>query len=172
MIQNIIFDFGGVILKHEASLMEDIISEIFSIPKVQALDIWKKAKPKVMVGKVSSREFLKETEKVLQSGKSLDELLSLWRKFYQMEAEEVDWKLLEFIESLKERYKVYLLTDTIDTNDEYNLERGIYSKFTRVFRSNIEGFTKHTDQAFLNLLTKIEAKAEECLFIDDLEDNI
>lgn len=172
MIKNIIFDFGGVILKHKSTLMEDKISQIFSIPTEQAAKIWKKERPALLIGKISSKQFLEKLKNELHSDKSLYEILSLWKSLYESWTKDVDWELLNFIEVLKNRYGVYLFTDTIDTHDEYNSTRGIYDKFTKVFRSHIEGVSKLGDDAFINVLSKINAKPEECVFIDDLEVNV
>lgn len=172
MIKNIIFDFGGVILKHKASIMEEVLAEIFSIPVKEAEEIWRKERLLVMSGKISSKQFLNKIKNELHSNKPLGEILDQWREFYQLHAHDVDWKLLEFIGKLKDKYPVYLFTDTIDTNDEYNKSRGIYDNFTRVFKSNEEGFTKHTDKAFLNVLNKIGTEAQECVFVDDFEANV
>ncbi len=173
MIKNIIFDLGGVIIKHKSTIMEEMISQIFSIPLEQADAIWKKEKPLIMSGKTSSYEFLNRLKTELHSDKPINDILSQWRTLYINHAEDVDWELLKFINRLKKSYKVYLFTDTIDTNDEYNASRGIYDRFTRVFKSNKEELTKHDgDRAFVNVLNKIDAKPEECIFIDDLGVNI
>lgn len=172
MIKNVIFDFGGVILKHRSTIMEEMVAQIFSIPIKQAQEIWKKEKPLMMTGKKSSKEFLQELKVKLRSDLPEEEILKLWKDLYIGYAEDVDLELLKFIERLKNNYRVYLFTDTIDTNDEYNSSRGIYDKFTRVFKSNEEGFTKLTDDAFVNVLKKINANPGECVFIDDLEVNI
>lgn len=172
MIKNIIFDFGGVILKHKATLMEDKISEVFSIPSKQALEIWKKYKTHLMTGKVSSKQFLTQLKNELNSDKSLPEILKEWRDIYAREAKDINWELLNFIKTLKKTYRVYLFTDTIDIHDEYNATRGIYDKFTQVFKSHKEGLTKLSDDAFINVLKKIDASPEECIFIDDVEVNV
>lgn len=172
MIKNIIFDFGGVILKHKSTLMEDKISEIFFIPSEKALEIWKKWKPKLMTGHVSSEQFLTELKNELNSDKPLSEIIKEWNDIYEREAKDVNFELLDLIEKLKKKFKVYLFTDTIDTHDEYNAKRDIYDKFTWVFKSHTEGLTKLNDDAFLNVLNKINAKPEECIFIDDLEVNV
>lgn len=184
MIRNIIFDFpsfeensptvyfGGVILKHKSTLMEGKIAEVFSISPTQALEIWKIWKPKLMTGQISSEKFLKLLKIELNSNKPFPQILKEWDDIYTREAKDVDWKLLGFIEELKSKFGVYLFTDTIDTHDQYNPQRGIYEKFTRVFKSHEEGFTKINDDAFLNVLKKIDAKPEECIFIDDLEINV
>lgn len=172
MIKYIIFDFGGVILKHKSTLMEDKISEIFSIPTEQALKIWREVKPNALVGKISSEQFLARFKDELRSDKTLPEILKEWRDIYVREAKKVDWELLQLIEKLRNNYQVFLFTDTIDTHDEYNSTRGIYDKFTRVFKSHKEGLSKLNDDAFTNVLNKISAQTDECIFIDDLEVNV
>lgn len=152
--------------------MEDKISQIFSISTEEAAEIWKKERPALLIGKISSKHFLEKLKKELHSDKSLYEILSLWKSLYESWTKDVDWELLNFVGELKNRYRVYLFTDTIDTHDKYNSTRGIYDKFTKVFRSHIEGVSKLGDDAFINVLDKINAKPEECVFIDDLEVNI
>lgn len=172
MIKNIIFDFGGVVLKHKSTLIEEKIAEIFSIPTKQALEMWLKVKPAAFTGKISSEQFLNGFKDKLHSDKPLPQILKEWNDVYIRETKGVDWELLKFIEELKKKYPVYLFTDTIDTHDQYNSTRGIYEKFTKVFKSHEEGFTKLNDNAFLNVLKKINAKPQDCVFIDDLEANI
>ncbi len=167
MIRNIIFDFGGVVLKHKAILVEDTISEIFSIPAGQALEVWKRWKTEFITGKISSEQFLTNLKNELNSDKPIHEILKEWKDIYVREAE-VDLELLGLIGKLKRNYGVYLFTDTNDIHDEYNSTRGIYDRFTKVFKSNKEGLSKLNDDAFLNVLKKIGAKPEECIFIDDL----
>lgn len=159
-------------MKHKSTLLEDKLSEIFSIPSGRAAAIWNKEKGLLLTGKASSEQFLNKLRYELKSDKSLAQLLAEWKELYRKWADEVDWQLLEFVKSLKKRYRVYLFTDTIDTHDEYNSKRSIYDKFTQVFRSNKEGLTKLNDDAFTNVLHKIEALPKECVFIDDLEVNV
>lgn len=172
MIKNIIFDFGGVILKHKSTLLEDKISQIFNISSEQALKVWQKERQSLLIGKISSKQFLDKLRIELNSDKPLSEIVSQWKEIYIKEAKDIDLELLKFIEDLKNNYQVFLLTDTIDTHDEYNSNRGIYDKFNKVFRSHIEGLSKLNDDAFINALNKIDANAEECVFIDDVEVNV
>lgn len=172
MIKAIIFDFGGVILKHKSTLVEDTIAEIFSIPVSDALKLWLSEKELMLTGRLSSEQFLENLRVQLNSDKSPGEILKEWKEIYAREAKEVDQDLLNFAEKLKQKYPVYLFTDTIDIHDEYNSKRGIYEKFTRVFKSTEEGLTKLNDDAYINLLNKINTPANECLLIDDLERNI
>lgn len=166
MIKNIIFDLGGVILKHKKYLTEKILSNIFGFPEEVIIPIWKVYKPRIMKGEINTHSFLNQLKEEFKSSKSLEELISGWKELYKKEAE-INHELLDLVEQLKKNYKVYLFTDIIDVHDEYNRTRNIYDRFHRVLRSFEEKLSKTDINSFKNLLTKLEAKAEECLFIDD-----
>jgi epoxide hydrolase-like predicted phosphatase len=172
MIKNIIFDFGGVILKHKGDIMEQIIAKIFPASLEEASQIWDESKAELITGEKDSKKFLKELKNKYKTRLTSHELFDLWKKLYKKEAEEVDWELLKFIEKLRTKYNVYLFTDTIDVHDRFNSTRNIYESFNRVFKSFEEGTIKTEKEAFVNVLKKIKAKPEECIFIDDFESNV
>lgn len=173
MIKNIIFDFGGVILKHKASITQDIISQIFPGDLAQVMVIFDKYKVDIQTGKKSSRDFLTEAKRVTGIPLSVANLHKKWSDLYKKEAQDVNWDLLELISFLRKSYKVYLFTDTIDVHDEYNNTRGLYEHFDMVFKSYKEGIAKSEGKkTFLHLLSKINANPQDCLYIDDLEKNI
>ncbi|HUW22263.1 MAG TPA: HAD-IA family hydrolase [Candidatus Bathyarchaeia archaeon] len=172
MIKSIIFDFGGVVLRHRKDIMEKIIAKMFSISFEQASEVWKENKAELVTGRMSSGDFLKKMKNRYKTKLTLNELLGMWSALYKKEAEDINWELLSFIEKLKTRYRVYLFTDTIDVHDQFNRTRGIYEKFHGVFKSFEERTIKTERNAFLNVLKKIKARAEECIFIDDLKSNV
>lgn len=172
MIKNIIFDFGGVILKHRSTITEEIIAKIFNIPIEKALQLWLVDKPALVTGRITSQDFLTKLQSNLQSNRSVDELMRLWRDLYKTEAAGVNYELLDLIERLKKNYNVYLFSDTIDVHDEYNCTRNIYEKFHIVFKSFEEHLRKPDPAAFYNILQKTNSKPEESLFIDDLPENV
>lgn len=172
MIKAIIFDLGGVILKHKPTLIGEILSQIFPISEEEGYSIFLQNRVKLLKGELSSRQFLEQLKDKFKVDKSIDELSKLWRDLY-IENAQIDYELLDFIEALKAKYKAYLLTDTIDVHDEFNKGRGIYDKFTQVFKSFEEKMAKADGQVFyIHVLKKIDTKPEECVFIDDLEEQI
>lgn len=172
MIKNIIFDLGGVILKHRADLIGHILSKMFPVSEEYGNSLWIKHRMKLLKGELSSEEFLKKLKDKFEIQLSVTELSQMWRDLY-VENAKVDWKVLEFVEQLKNKYKVYLLTDTIDIHDQYNKTRNIYNKFEKVFKSHQEKLAKAEGKKFFShVLKKINAKSEECVFIDDLEEQV
>lgn len=172
IIKNIIFDFGGVILKHRSTIMEEFVAKMFDLPLNDSQKIWLKYKTRLMTEEMNSREFLQILKSELKSNKTIEELMTMWKELYKKEASGVNYDLLNLVEKLRKNYKVYLFTDTIDIHDEYNRTRGIYEKFDQVFKSFEEKLRKPDPKAYENVLNKIQAKPQECLFIDDLDVNI
>jgi epoxide hydrolase-like predicted phosphatase len=172
MIRNLIFDFGGVILKHEETHNEVTLSKMFSISFEEAESLWAKYKADLLIGKESSRQFISKLKGELNSNLEIEELMRIWRDLYKKEADNVNNELLRLIEVLKKKYKVYLFSDTIEIHDEYNAKRGIYEKFHGVFKSFEEGYKKPDREACVNILEKISASPKECVFIDDLDENV
>jgi len=79
---------------------------------------------------------------------------------------------MDFISDLRKTYKVYILSDTVNVAQDDNLTQTLKSKFDGYFVSYEQGFKKPDKKAFLNILSKINSKPEECIFIDDTEKNI
>lgn len=66
-----------------------------------------------------------------------------------------------------------MLTDQIDVNNgpaQWKVE--IEDIFHSIFRSYVEGYRKPDNEAYRNMLHKINAEAQECIFVDDSEKNI
>src|SRR3989338_2766785 len=171
MIKNIIFDLGGVILTHKKTLIKDILTSIFPAIKDKAFSFYITKKKLLRTGKITSDEFLMSLIKELGSGMDLETLKKIWIRKYKGVAH-IDNKILSLVDTVRKKYKVYLFTDTMEIHDEYNSKRGIYSHFTRVYKSYEEGLIKPDIKAFKNVLQKIRARTHECVFIDDLEENV
>lgn len=173
MIKAIIFDFGGVILKHKPAIIEDILRDLFPNNLEKALLLWKKNKSNLYTGSITTKDFIKELKSNIPTVQTDEELQLKWKELYEKEASVVDQNLIDFIERLRKRYKVYLFTDTIELHDEYNSQRRIYEKFDAVYKSFVEKVAKYNGKAaLLTILKKISVSPEECVFIDDLAINV
>ncbi len=175
MIKHIIFDFGGVILdlggKH-TGIPQDLAS-IFSAPVETIKPIWDKNKSNLLTGKESPKEFLRFLTKELKVSIDIPQALKEWETLNILTRNKIDWKLIQYIESLRKTYQVHMLTDQIDVNNgPAQWKEEIEDKFHTMFRSYTEGYHKPDISAYENVLNKINARGEECIFIDDSELNI
>ncbi len=175
MIKHLIFDFGGVFLdlggKHTGVPIQ--LSEIFNIPKQQAEEIWQAHKEELIIGKETPKEFLLRMNDFLGISLDLDKTHEDWKRLNIMEKKQIDWALVEFVESLKNNYKVHMLSNVIDL-DSGNSEwfDSVGKQFDTIHKSHDIGHKKPNKEAYLHVLERIGAKPEECVFIDDLQINI
>lgn len=174
-IKSVIFDMGGVILDFTQKKSLEIpwaLSIMFKIPQTKAMIIWTKNKSDLITGKETPLEFLKKMTNQLNSTKNPKKLLMLWEKLSLKESYCIDWELLDFIKRLKNKYEIYVLSDAIDLAQNDKITNKIKSVFNDYFVSYKEGFRKPDKDAFKNVLNKISRNPEECVFVDDMEQNI
>jgi putative hydrolase of the HAD superfamily len=175
MYKHIIFDFGGVFLdlggKHSGVPRD--LAGIFRITEERAEEYWDANKKGMLTGKETAKEFLRRMSDDLGVRIDVGMACEEWKSRYSPGRERIDWELLDYAKRLKKRYRVHILTDTIDLG----AERGrwvseVDRHFENVFRSHEEGLKKPDREAFLNALGKIRAKPEECVFVDDSQANV
>lgn len=170
MIQTLIFDLGGVIIKHQHNLMPIIISEVFAISEKQGTEIWHEHKDALLTGELPSIDFLNKIKTELSITTPIQTLLDSWTTLYEHAAKGLNTELLDMISKLKQAYRVYLLTDTLDTHHAFNDKRGIYAHFDGVYASHLEGKSKSQGKSAFELFLKnYKLQAEHCVFIDDME---
>lgn len=175
MAKHIIFDFGGVFLdlKGKHTGIPSQLSKIFNISEESAAEIWKENKEKLLIGQETPKEFLARIIEKHGFSANPDEAYKLWEKNNKMEKSDINWDLVDYVESLKGKYKIHMLTDTIDL-DNGNSEwfSSITKHFENIYKSFEIGHKKPNKEAFLYVLQKITAKPEECIFVDDLAANV
>lgn len=175
MYKHIIFDFGGVFLNADIARrgMEKDLAKIFNIPEKGIYEIWKAHMEKVAVGEETPREFLVLINKQLGLHLNIAKAYAEWKSYNILEKEQINWGLLDYVEQLKKKYKVHMLTNRFDfDNDSDKLTNELYGHFENVFVSHKEKLKKPDTKAFLNAIAKIGADPEECVFVDDLQQNV
>ncbi len=175
MIQHLIFDFGGVFLdlRGNNGKIHYNLEKVFNISEEKALELWREHKEKLIVGAETPEEFLMRVSVVLGHPINAKEAHKTWKKVNKMEKSQIDWALVDYVESLKKSYKIHMLSNAIDLdagNSEW--EDLIHKHFDNIYKSFGIGHKKPNNEAFLHVLEKVNAKPEECVFVDDLKANI
>lgn len=176
MIRNLIFDLGGVLLNYDVeadtrALAEAGLPEYARWHEYPELGIIANG---YLNGLISDEEFCTRIDPFCAPGTS-DET-----KFHSMQAvlADIPRERLEALVKLRERYKVYLLSNINHLSWEYSLgqfeKAGISpgSCFDKVFLSFEMGMAKPDPQIFLHVLEDTGSKADETLFLDDSSENI
>jgi len=175
-IKSIIFDMGGVILDINAKDTFSIpaaLSVLFNITTDQAQQIWVNCdQNKILTGQETPNQFLTRIADILKIKINSQALLKQWTKLSLKDKNCINWQMMDFISDLHKTYKVYILGDTVNVAQDDNLTQTLKSKFDDYFVSYEQGFKKPDKKAFLNILSKINSKPAECIFIDDTEKNI
>ncbi len=148
------------------------ISTMFGLPIEEAISIWRANSHDMVIGKEKPKDFLERLRKSVKSTKNNKELLNDWAVLNSKKREHINWELLDFIKKLQKQFKVYIFSDTFNVAMDDDLNKEINSMFDGIFVSYREGFRKPSPEAFQNVLNKIGANPEECIFIDDTERNI
>lgn len=177
MIQHIVFDFGGVILDLDGvhTGYPDNLSIIFDIPIEDAVEIWSSNKTSVITGKETPKEFLARIKKEYNFNFDLEDGINYWEEQNIIDKSRIDWDLLDFIQDLKIKYKIHMLTDQIQLQNGASawIDK-IDTRFHTILRSYEQGFRKPFPESYLNMLQKINAveNPASVVFIDDNKANI
>jgi HAD superfamily hydrolase (TIGR01509 family) len=177
MIQHIVFDFGGVILDLDGvhTGYPDNLAVIFDIPTEDAVEIWSRNKTAVITGKETPKEFLARIKKEFNFNFDLEDGINYWEEQNSIDKSRIDWDLLDFIEDLKSRYKIHMLTDQIQLQNGASawIDK-VDTRFHTILRSYEQGFRKPFPESYNNMLQKINAVEDPAsvVFIDDDKANI
>lgn len=174
MIRNIVFDMGMVLLNwnpmqpclryaKDEEMARKLCSAIFTHPE------WG---PMNDGGKMLEKDYFVRCRERMES----DELKQLGV------AVEKDWWLDSLypmqgmdkvIETLLEKgFKLYILTNCGHRFHDFSYKIPHYNRFSGVLVSAEELMLKPDAEIYYRLFEKFDLKAEECIFIDDLQKNI
>jgi putative hydrolase of the HAD superfamily len=179
MIKNIIFDFGNVLFDLDLDKIEQGFRQLFGPSYAQASE--KLLRDNVFhryeVGEITSAEFIEAIRLSAPPHPPHDAIVQVWNSiFLQMPKER-----FELLLSLKNRYKVFLLSNINDLHatwiDEYLVrEHGIHDfkdrYFDGVYYSHLVRLRKPDLQIYEYMLEDAKINPEESIFIDDLLPNI
>lgn len=178
-IKNIIFDLGNVIVGVDSSRTEHGLSklgiqraaEIFTVQQQNELC------DRFECGLVTPEEFIQAlSEYSEQEVVDPTAIQSAWESMIL----ESDPDRLTLLQALRERYNVYLLSNTNQIHyDHLNTKfRQLYGiacldeLFDKAYYSFRVGLRKPTREIFMHVLTDEQLEPTETLFIDDLAKNI
>lgn len=166
-IKNIIFDGSGVITDERPRDTTKRLSDRFHIPfeniwRVVFLDNYYLARD----GKINAVEYYRKSIDELKIDISYEEFI----KEYIFDCS-VRPEMITFIESIKEKYPLYLLSNQTQINTDY-LHPLLDTYFKRVLFSNEVGMHKPDAQMYQLLLSSEHLKPNESLFVDDKKECI
>jgi putative hydrolase of the HAD superfamily len=165
MIKGIFFDVGGVLLTHDIETFYMVLSKKLGVDYERFMAIHHKYKQKLLLGKMTAREFCAKAEKEFK----MDMMYSkLWKTTY-LKVTPPNTGVLKIIDRLKGKYVLGIISNSMEDCDAINTERGVYKGFKPVILSSRRGVAKPDIGIFELALKEARLKPEECVFIDDRE---
>lgn len=170
-VKGFFFDIGGVLVRVDAS---ESIRKIAEILGVTPLQVRQAMSPRLLAdyetGKLSGNEFYQNMLNNCESAQKIDfEFFKyLWQDVLFPKEREIG-----FLKRLLKAYPVWLLSNTNDFH--YDLMQRQFDILDIVkggTYSFIEGYMKPSPEIYQAALAKTPFRAEEIVFIDDLEVNV
>lgn len=167
MIKAVIFDVGGVIIDIKPLLMKTL--DVFQ--PSNADEFWKEVNDEAVPlcrGKMTLLEFWRRIAQKCHKDIPDDVLKELWIKDYNPLLF-LNQDVHEIIATLKGRYKLAIVSNTMREHGRIDSLSGIFDLFDVVLLSHEVGLTKDEEAIFFLVAEKLGVKPEECIFVDDFQ---
>lgn len=172
MIKNIIFDLGNVLLDQKTITADVYFATVLKIPKIDSELFYKKYKSDAITGNISFNSLTKLYKDNFKSALSIKQIIEEYKQLYINDVREINDNLLDLVSQLGKRYSIYIMTNTLEPHFEHWKTLGFDTYFKRIFRSDTDHFIKPEKQAYEFVAQEIGANPGECVFIDDLKENV
>ena len=172
----IIFDLGAVILNIN---YQNTIDEFTKLGVKNASSFYSKKMQtdlfnQIETGKITAEKFLTELQKETNNA-TINQVKDAWNSMLL----DLPNERLELIKALKNKYRIYLLSNTNNIHiDAFKKQLGnakwedFCNLFDKMYLSHEVGLRKPNAEIFKHILTEQKLKAEEVFFIDDSPQHI
>jgi epoxide hydrolase-like predicted phosphatase len=177
-IENIIFDLGGVILDVDYNLTRIAFEKlgVVHFDEMYSQANADKLFQKLETGEISEDQFYKELNRCTGLNLSAEEIRTAWNAMLLSFRE----KSLEFIEQIRPKYKIYLLSNTnyIHMNSfkktfhQKKRTKTFEQYFDKAFYSCEIGLRKPDAACYDWIIEELKIDSAKTLFIDDSLHNI
>ncbi len=171
MIQTIIFDLGGVLVRTEDRIPRQLLAEKFGMTyeDMDSLVYGSPTSKEAGEGKISAEQHKETVLKTL--GLPLDSFKSFGDEFWG--GDRLDKKLVEFIEGLRGEYTTALLSNAWDDLRSLlvNLWK-IDGIFDHIFISAEVKLAKPDPRIYQHVINELQQDPSEMIFVDDFIENV
>lgn len=177
MIKNLVFDFGGVIvdLDKDNAIRQFKEIGVHNIEDYIGLYAQQGIFLEVEDGTIDEVTFCRNLSMLIDKELTFEEVKNAWLAFIAG----LDESKLDYIESLKNKYNLYILSNTnpfiqswAQSSDFSSKERPLNDYFKKIYASYEMGYIKPNRKIFELMVEDAHLIPSETLFIDDGESNI
>ena len=168
-IKAIVFDCGGVFLSKSWNDKScHIIPKKLRISKDKATEIFYKHWPEIQIGKEDEDSFFEDLLKNSSEKVSLKEI----KEIYYDCIDKID-DTFEIIKKLHKKYSLFTLTNQGKEWMKFKIKKFKLKRYFKDFIcASFVGVAKPDKKIYEILLERTGLKPDECIFIDNLEDNL
>ena len=167
-VEAVIFDMGGVILNDRLESIIKGVADKLYIDAKEFSDFYSIYKDDLQKGKKRIKEFCELTKNKYNVNQDVYEV---WRDVYETKMS-INMDLLDYVDTLRAKYKAGVITNTSDLHAEINKSRGIFEHFDASIISSEVGFLKPDKRVYELMLEKLRLRPEDCIFIDDRKEHL
>ena len=166
----VFFDFGGVIQRTEYQAPRQQLAQRFGMEyeDIDKLVFNSPSAVKATVGEVSEKAHWEAIAQRLKIKN--DEIEKVESEFFA--GDMVDLSILQYLQSLRPRYKVGMISNAWSGMREYLVRQKIDTAFDTLTISAEVGEAKPDAKIYLLALEQAQVKASEAVFVDDVAKNI
>ena len=172
-IRAVFFDLGGVIIRTEYQAPRQSLAEKFGMDYEDIEKIVFGGGPTGSAARASMGE-IKEEEHWLNVMKILKQPASAYERIRDefFAGDVVDRGILDFLRSLKPKYKTGLISNAWSGLRAYTEREKFDNTFNRMIISAEVGVLKPDPKIYQIALEQLQVKAKEAVFVDDVLENI
>ena len=116
-------------------------------------------------GKISAQKCFKKYFNVVITDAQMSQIMNVWMNTWVLTKE-----MAHFVNKLKEKYTLAMLSNSDKVNSVVYTQKGWYSVFDIMVLSHEEGILKPEKRMYEITLERLKLPAEDCIFIDDQKD--
>lgn len=171
MIKVALFDVGGVLVSSTLNAISKALSQL-GLTEAQIDEVWNNyINSKLGCGLIDEQQFWQSvcSNYRLRSVAVEENLLG---KSYAA-AVRINNDVLTIVRSLKERgLTLAILSDTIGPHAQVNRDLKVFDNFDHLFLSHEIGCRKPDVETFTLVVSRLNVRSNEVVFIDDRDDNV
>ena len=162
----VIFDIGGVVI-HDRGLKTKVQA---AFPSVSMDRLWQSLNAALLPACRGEASRLTCWQRLATEFAALppsETLAALWDTADFLDGIEVNHDVIHLVRSLRHRYKLGVISNTMQEHAVALRQMGIYDEFDEVVLSHEVGLTKDDVKIFEITLSRLQIEPQEAIFIDD-----
>jgi putative hydrolase of the HAD superfamily len=171
-IKWIIFDLGGIVVTEIGPLINHKIANVLNVSDGKLKEIVSKFQRQITTGSMTLLDMYYIITKELSVQISANYLLQEHLNEYRMLGINHNADIVNFIETLRKKYKVACLTNVETEIAGICRETGLYDYFDRTFLSTELKMQKPDLEIYSKVLEELRCEANEIIFVDDKIENV